>query len=119
MGIIKKILKQQSNRVQAFPKTWSGPFDIEVKQEGSSTSINRSLSSSEIDEFNSSVNAWGSKIKVSFPVSMIGLGIKGSLLKKSVKDLFGFAYGEIFTIAIAFYRVDKPLTHRPVSTRIK
>ena len=104
MGIMKKVLEQQSNRIQAFPKTWSGPFDIEVRQEGATTSINKSLSSSEMEQFNTEIKAWGAKVKASLPGSMCGLGIKGSLLKRSVKDLYGFDYGEIFRIAIAFRR---------------
>lgn len=104
MGIMKRISEQGSNRSRAFPNTWEGPFDIEIKEEGVTHRYERSMDMADVDKFNAAIQAWGAKVRAALPPSISGLGIKGNKLSSSIKDRYFYDYGEIYRIGISFRR---------------
>lgn len=104
MSIMQRIEDSRTNRSRAFPESWEGPFDIDIREEGVTHRYERSLKTEDMEKFNAAIQAWGAKVKSALPSSISSQGIKGNKLGRSIKDRYFFDYGEIYRIGINFRR---------------
>jgi hypothetical protein len=104
MGLMKRLLEERTNRNRAFSKSWEGPFDIEIREDGITHRYNRSLDTESLEKFNTAIQAWGNKVRSALPGSISNQGIKGRKLGRSIKNTYHYDYGEIYRIGFAFNR---------------
>lgn len=57
-----------------------------------------------LEEFNSKIMDWGSRVKAALPSSISSHGISGKQLRRSIKNRYKYDYGEIDRIGFAFAR---------------
>jgi hypothetical protein len=103
MSLAKRILESRSNRAGAF-KSWEGPFDIDIKEDGITHRYERGLDTKALEEFNERIKTWGSRVKSALPPSIQSQSITGIQLRRSIKNQYKYDYGEIYRIGFAFAR---------------
>ncbi|TRZ50983.1 hypothetical protein D4S03_05830 [bacterium] len=104
MSPAKRLLQSRSNLRSAFARSWEGPFDIDIREEGITHRYERSMDTQALEEFNSKIKSWGSRVKAALPPSISSQGIEGIQLSRSIKNRYKFDYGEISRIGYAFAR---------------
>ncbi|HNW73971.1 MAG TPA: hypothetical protein PKN44_10125 [Bacteroidales bacterium] len=93
------------NRSSAFTRSHEGPFDISIEQTGASTgSRRRKLSPEMIDEFNSKLQQWGTRVNADLGVSIGTHGIGGKKLPRSLRNTYYYNYGMIDRLGFTFRR---------------
>jgi len=104
MGIMKRILEDRSTRRDAFNKSWEGPFDITIEEQGKTQRFSRSKNSQEMDAFNEQVKAWSEQVKSALGPSIRTNNILGSKLSRSIRSTHKYEYGEIYRLGFSFAR---------------
>jgi hypothetical protein len=106
MGAFNRLAQQQigsrSNRGAAFEKGWTGPFDIHIKETGSSSKEIKSPEA--IEEFNSKILNWQTRLRSSLVQNIKMNGIAGYRLRRSIKPTVFYDYGEINRVGFSFLR---------------
>jgi len=114
VGYFKDQSTGGSNRNRAFSKSWEGPFDIEIKEDGITDRYMRGSDAQAVDDFNKKIMEWGTKVKTSLGPSISSFDIKGNRLNKSIRNTYYYEFGEIFRLGFAFAR-EGIFVHKGVS----
>lgn len=82
---------------------WEGPFDITI--EGSKTDRHmRGMDTVAVEDFNTKIRDWGSRVKAALGPSIAAEGIQGSKLRGSIRNNYKYEFGEISRIGFSFAR---------------
>lgn len=105
MGLFNKMSVEKSDRRYGNVKiTNDGPFEMSIEEDGKTSRHMRGLDSKAVEEFNSNVRAWGDKVRNALGSSVSSAGIKGSRLRRSIRNTYKEEYGEIYRIGFTFGR---------------
>ena len=95
--------RRSGKRYGNYQMTWDGPFDISI--DGSkSDRYQRGMDSVAVEKYNGNIKDWGSRVTAALGPSISSEGIKGSHLRKSIRNNYKYEYGEISRIGFSFAR---------------
>lgn len=104
MGLMKRLLETRTVRKQGLNVSHEGPFDVSIEEQGITDRHMRSLDTEAMNQFNASVKQWTDTVRADLGVSVSSSGIKGSKLRKGIRNNFRYDFGEIYRIGFTFPR---------------
>lgn len=103
MGLMKRILDSRMGKKVRQSFTWEGPFDMEIESPLTDR-YQRSQDSRTLEEYNQELMAWASSTIANLRPSLSAHAIKGSKLRRSLRNNYKKEYGEIYRIGFTFSR---------------